>query len=58
MYTSGVVSVEQVTRPLQGSLGSLGIEHSGVVVNTDSGDSWLVHKGKNYGDSSNVHVLQ
>ncbi|XP_078384560.1 uncharacterized protein LOC144666977 isoform X2 [Oculina patagonica] len=56
LYNSGVASVEHVTRPLGGSGGSLGIEHSGVVVTTNSGDRWLVHKGKGYGDSGQTVV--
>jgi len=51
-----VESVEHVTRPLGGSGGSLGIEHSGVVLTTSSGDRWLVHKGSGYGDSSETVV--
>ena len=57
LYNSGVASVEHVTRPLGGSGGSVDIKHSGVVVTTNSGDRWLVHKGSGYGDSSNIHVL-
>ena len=53
LYDSGVTSVEHVTRPLGGSGGAIGIQHSGVVVTTNSGDRWLVHKGSGYGDSSN-----
>ncbi|KAK2566528.1 hypothetical protein P5673_009148, partial [Acropora cervicornis] len=39
LYNSGVVSVEHVTRPLGGSGGSLGIEHSGVVLTSSSGET-------------------
>ena len=46
-------SRERVTRPL-GVADKLGLKHSGVVVTTENGDRWLVHKGKGYGDSSNV----
>lgn len=53
LYNSGVTSVEHVTRPLGGSGGAIGIQHSGAVVTTNSGDRWLVHKGSGYGDSSN-----
>ena len=35
-------------------IGALGGTHSGVVVATNSGDRWLVHKGKGYGDSSKI----
>lgn len=56
LYNSGVTKVEHVTRPLGGSGGSLGVKHSGVVVTTDNGDRWLVHKGSGYGDSSETVV--
>lgn len=52
LYNSRVDSVEHVTRPLGGSAGSFGVKHSGVVVTTENGDRWLVHKGPGYGDSS------
>ena len=53
LYNSPVESRERVTRPL-GVADKLGLKHSGVVVTTENGDRWLVHKGKGYGDSSNV----
>lgn len=56
LYNSGVTKVERVTRPLGGSGGSIGVKHSGVVVTTDNGDRWLVHKGSGYGDSSKFHL--
>lgn len=56
LYNSGVSSVEHVKRPLGGSGGAIGIQHSGVVVTTNSGDRWLVHKGSGYGDSSQTVV--
>lgn len=56
LYNSGVVSVEHMTRPLGGSGGSVGFKHSGVVVTTNSGDRWLVHKGSGYGESSQTVV--
>ena len=57
LYNSGVSSVEHVKRPLGGSGGAIGIQHSGVVVTTNSGDRWLVHKGSGYGDSSNYRYF-
>jgi len=39
---------------MEGFLGAIGVPHSGVVVTTNSGDRWLVHKGKGYGDSSKI----
>lgn len=54
LYNSGVASVEHVSRPMGGVIGAMGVPHSGVVVTTDSGDRWLVHKGKGYGDSSKI----
>ena len=54
LYNSPVESREHVSRPLGGVAGKLGLKHSGVVVTTENGDRWLVHKGKGYGDSSNV----
>lgn len=51
MYNSDVASVEQVSRPIRGSVGTLGFSHSGVVATTKGGDSFLVHKGKDYGDT-------
>lgn len=56
LYNSRVDSVEHVTRPLGGSAGSFGVKHSGVVVTTENGDRWLVHKGPGYGDSSDTVV--
>ncbi|XP_068760223.1 uncharacterized protein [Montipora capricornis] len=56
LYNSRVDSVEHVTRPLGGSGDSLGVKHSGVVVTTENGDRWLVHKGPGYGDSSDTVV--
>lgn len=57
LYNSRVDYVEHVTRPLEGWLGWLVKDpHSGVVVTTENGDRWLVHKGKGYGDSTRTVV--
>lgn len=56
LYNSRVASVERVTRPLSGWGGSLGIKHSGVVVTTENGNRWLVHKGPRYGILSDTVV--
>lgn len=55
MYNSDVASVKHVSRPIGGLGGTLGFTHSGVVATTKSGDSFLVHKGKDYGDTSKIY---
>ncbi|XP_028513972.1 uncharacterized protein LOC114574292, partial [Exaiptasia diaphana] len=57
LYNSKVVNVQRFKRPLKGFLGYLGIKHSGVVVTTQSGKKYLIHKGKDYGISSQTVVV-
>ncbi|KAI0235581.1 hypothetical protein LSAT2_013889 [Lamellibrachia satsuma] len=57
LYNQPVRSVTHVERPLKGfpfMIGSL--RHSGVVVNTADGRRFLIHKGKDYGVSSQTVV--
>lgn len=53
LYNMEVVQADKVKRPL-GLLGNVGVKHSGVIVTTKDGEQWLVHKGKGYGDSSEL----
>ena len=66
IYNEKVVSATRVTRPTgsfgPGSSGSSSFgwdptSHSGVVVKTESGKEWLVHKGQDYGKSSATVVV-
>ena len=54
LYNMEVVQADKVKRPLAGLLGNVGVKHSGVIVTTKDGEQWLVHKGKGYGDSSEL----
>ena len=59
IYNQRVTKVEHVTRPMGSSGGSAKVpfvHHHGTVVTTSSGDRYLVHKGKNYGRSSETVV--
>lgn len=33
-----------------------GLYHAGVVIEVENGDRWLIHKGKDYGDSSDTVI--
>jgi len=59
IYNQPVVKVEHVTRPMGSSGGSANVPfvpHHGAVVTTKSGDRYLVHKGNEYGKSSQTVV--
>lgn len=57
LYNQPVRRVTHVERPLDGLSTMVGpIRHSGVVVDTQDGRRFLVHKGKNYGRSSETVV--
>jgi len=57
LYNERVVSAEKVTRPLDSFGGKSGIPHAGVRVTTESGNQYLVHKGSNFGKSSQTVVV-
>lgn len=57
LYNSPVYLAERMQRPLDGMDTSLGIlSHTGVRVTLRDGSQWLVHKGNNFGISSNTVV--
>lgn len=59
VYNSKVANAEYVTRPLGNKDTGKNVpfaHHAGVRVTTTSGDSYLVHKGPNYGRSSDTVV--
>ncbi|KAG9344998.1 hypothetical protein JZ751_009538 [Albula glossodonta] len=58
LYNSGVHKAERMKRPLDGMPFSLGaLSHSGVRVTLADGSQWLVHKGDNFGKSSQTVVV-
>nr|AAW47576.1 hypothetical protein [Pectinaria gouldii] len=59
LYNSRVTHAEHWERPLGSSSVMFGpFRHSGVVVTTDTGDRWLIHKGDGYGRSSQTVVTR
>ncbi|KAI2655141.1 putative palmitoyltransferase ZDHHC24 [Labeo rohita] len=57
LYNSKVYLAELFRRPLEGMSSQLGlISHSGVRVTLQDGSKWLVHKGNNFGISSQTIV--
>ncbi|CAJ1061335.1 uncharacterized protein LOC127362983 [Xyrichtys novacula] len=57
LYNSPVYKAERMKRPLDGTSFVLGpISHSGVRVTLADGAKWLIHKGGNYGVSSQTVV--
>ncbi|KAI9520288.1 hypothetical protein NQZ68_020189 [Dissostichus eleginoides] len=58
IYNSPVFMAERLKRPLDGLSVRIGpISHSGVRVTLADGSQWLVHKGNNFGISSNTVVV-
>ncbi|XP_074540332.1 uncharacterized protein LOC141801253 [Halichoeres trimaculatus] len=58
LYNSPVFKAEKMKRPLLGVPFMLGpFSHSGVRVTLANGDQWLIHKGDNYGQSSQTVVV-
>ncbi|XP_076076430.1 uncharacterized protein LOC143047277 [Mytilus galloprovincialis] len=57
LYNSEVTKVESYSRPLTGLLGKIGVPHTGVVATTKDGGKFLVHKGADYGKSSDTVVV-
>ncbi|XP_078027414.1 uncharacterized protein LOC144464455 isoform X2 [Epinephelus lanceolatus] len=59
LYNSPVYKAERMKRPLDGTSVVLGpISHSGVRVTLADGSQWLIHKGGNYGISSQTVVVR
>ncbi|XP_071324353.1 uncharacterized protein [Trachinotus anak] len=57
LFESPVYQAERMRRPMEGFPFMLGpISHSGVRVTLADGTQWLVHKGKDYGISSQTVV--
>uniref|UniRef100_V9LGM1 Uncharacterized protein n=1 Tax=Callorhinchus milii TaxID=7868 RepID=V9LGM1_CALMI len=57
LYNTPVVRAESLRRPLGSLSWMLGtFSHSGVRVTTDSGESWLIHKGDGFGRTSQTVV--
>ncbi|XP_061165466.1 uncharacterized protein LOC133174365 [Saccostrea echinata] len=64
LYNSRVTWAEYWTRPLGSGWWSsrrkrsfdYHLHHAGVVVTVENGDRWLIHKGSNYGDSSDTVI--
>jgi hypothetical protein len=63
LYNERVVSVDSVTRPLNGfnrefgGIGTLKGHHAGVRVTTESGGQYLIHKGDGFGGSGGNTVV-
>ncbi|XP_072572847.1 uncharacterized protein [Paramormyrops kingsleyae] len=58
LYNSPVYLAEKMTRPLGTSSVKVGwISHSGVRVTLGDGSQWLVHKGNDFGISSQTVVV-
>ncbi|XP_071058595.1 uncharacterized protein, partial [Pseudochaenichthys georgianus] len=58
IYNSPVFRAERLKRPLDGQSVRIGpLSHSGVRVTLADGSQWLVHKGGDYGVSSNTVVV-
>ncbi|KAL7394048.1 hypothetical protein ABVT39_019809 [Epinephelus coioides] len=59
LYNSPVYEAERMKRPLDGTSVVIGpISHSGVRVTLADGSQWLIHKGGNYGISSQTVVVR
>ncbi|KAJ4919186.1 hypothetical protein JOQ06_026163 [Pogonophryne albipinna] len=59
IYNSPVFKAERLKRPLDGQSVRIGpLSHSGVRVTLADGSQWLVHKGGDYGVSSNTVVVR
>ncbi|XP_053392316.1 uncharacterized protein LOC128554998 [Mercenaria mercenaria] len=59
LYNSGVAKAEYVTRPMSSSDGQKRIpvvHHAGVRLTLNNGDKYLLHKGPNYGKSSDTVI--
>lgn len=57
LYNSRVVEARRVERPLTGWSFKAGpFKHEGVVVKTETGKEWLVHKGPDFGTKSQTVV--
>ena len=61
LFNSNVSSLQEVKRPLDVPLGNglcnnFNVCHTGVRATTNSGDSYLIHKGANFGNSSQTIV--
>ena len=56
LYNERITKAEHVSRPLSSGSG-MGVTHSGVKVTTESGGSYLIHKGDGYGKSSETVVV-
>uniref|UniRef100_A0A671QWK2 Uncharacterized protein n=1 Tax=Sinocyclocheilus anshuiensis TaxID=1608454 RepID=A0A671QWK2_9TELE len=58
LYNSKVYMAERFARPLYGMPFQIGIlSHSGVRVTLQDGSKWLIHKGDDYGKSSQTVVV-
>ncbi|XP_036393905.1 uncharacterized protein LOC118784043 [Megalops cyprinoides] len=58
LYNSRVYEADRMKRPLDGMPFAIGpLSHSGVRVTLADGSKWLVHKGKDYGISSQTVVV-
>ncbi|KAG7469778.1 hypothetical protein MATL_G00132420 [Megalops atlanticus] len=58
LYNSRVYEADRMKRPLDGMPFAIGaLSHSGVRVTLADGTKWLVHKGKDYGISSQTVVV-
>ncbi|XP_070767845.1 uncharacterized protein [Enoplosus armatus] len=59
LYNSAVFKAERMKRPLEGTSFVLGpLSHSGVRVTLADGSRWLIHKGGNFGVSSQTVVTR
>ncbi|XP_045897284.1 uncharacterized protein LOC123964246 [Micropterus dolomieu] len=59
LYNSPVYLAERMKRPLGSNSFQIGpISHSGVRVTLRDGSKWLIHKGQNYGISSQTVVTK
>lgn len=54
LYKKEVVWAHHVQRPLNCWLGKFGVPHVGVIVTTEDGEKWLVHKAKTNGTMDTV----
>ncbi|XP_076593569.1 uncharacterized protein LOC143324741 [Chaetodon auriga] len=58
LYNSGVFEAERMKQPLGSSSSMVGpFSHSGVRVTLADGSRWLIHKGQNFGISSQTVVV-
>ncbi|XP_074510393.1 uncharacterized protein LOC141779450 isoform X2 [Sebastes fasciatus] len=58
LYNSPVYMAERMKRPLDGQTSWFGpLSHSGVRVTLADGAQWLIHKGRNFGISSQTVVV-